>query len=523
MTGTLSRGLIFAIGLTFFASIAQAQQYASYVMDARTGKVISASNAETRVHPASLTKMMTLYIVFDQIKRGRMSLDQKITISEHAAAEPPSKLGLKPGQKIELRYLIRAAAIKSANDAATAMGEAVGGSESGFANVMNQYARAMGLRNTTFMNANGLTRPGHMSTAHDMAEIGRRLYYDFPQYYNIFSRNATSAGLKTVQNTNRRLLDAYPGADGIKTGYTKAAGFNLVSSAQRGDMRVIVAVMGARSSASRNAEVARLMDLGFSKMPRVARVNPPAPLRTVGTQVAAARMAPAIAAGTATVAAAAAEADSPVGAAEPVAVRGSTVAVAAPVAETAALEAGRPMPRTLSADAALTRNSQSIAAAIAEVNAELADASARVAAGRPVPRPGPAVAAAPVSGPVSGSASTFASVAPSAPTPRVKAPALESAPITVANAGGGTTGGNDWGVQVGAFRSRGDAERQLLTTALQDVPELAGGLRRVEAAKVQGVTVYRAQFVGLDQNSAIAACGSLARRSADCMPLAPGI
>ncbi|MER2509282.1 MAG: D-alanyl-D-alanine carboxypeptidase family protein, partial [Amaricoccus sp.] len=245
-------------------------------MDARTGKVISASNAETRVHPASLTKMMTLYIVFDQIKRGRMSLDQKITISEHAAAEPPSKLGLKPGQKIELRYLIRAAAIKSANDAATAMGEAVGGSESGFANVMNQYARAMGLRNTTFMNANGLTRPGHMSTAHDMAEIGRRLYYDFPQYYNIFSRNATSAGLKTVQNTNRRLLDAYPGADGIKTGYTKAAGFNLVSSAQRGDMRVIVAVMGARSSASRNAEVARLMDLGFSKMPRVARVNPPA-------------------------------------------------------------------------------------------------------------------------------------------------------------------------------------------------------------------------------------------------------
>ena len=515
MTRTLSRGLILAIGFTFFASIAQAQQYASYVMDARTGKVIQASNAETRVHPASLTKMMTLYIVFDQIKRGRMSLDQRITISEHAAAEPPSKLGLRPGQKIELRYLIRAAAIKSANDAATALGEAVGGSEDGFANIMNQYARAMGLKNTTFKNANGLTRPGHLSTAHDMAEIGRRLYYDFPQYYNIFSRNATSAGLKTVQNTNRRLLDAYPGADGIKTGYTKAAGFNLVSSAQRGDMRVIVAVMGARSSASRNAEVARLMDLGFAKMPRMARANPPAPLRTVAAAPAPAATAVAVA-----TASAPAVAKAPV-----VAVRGSTAAVAAPsapaTAPTSVPDAGRPMPRMLSADAALTRNSQSIAAAIAEVNAELAEASASIAAGRPVPRPGPEATAG-IAAPVSGSASTFASVAPAAPTPRVTA-VPENAPITVANADGGTTGGNDWGVQVGAFRSRGDAERQLLTTALQDVPELAGGLRRVEAAKVQGVTVYRAQFVGLSQGSAIAACDGLARRGADCLPLAPGI
>ena len=113
---------------------------------------------------------------------------------------------------------------------------------------MNQYARAMGLKNTQFRNANGLTAAGHYSSAHDMAEIGRRLFYDFPQYYNIFGRNSTSAGIATVQNTNRRLLDAYPGADGIKTGYTKAAGFNLVSSAERGDERVIVAVFGGKSS-----------------------------------------------------------------------------------------------------------------------------------------------------------------------------------------------------------------------------------------------------------------------------------
>ena len=129
MIRTVSRGAILAVCLLAYASLAQAAQYAALVMDARTGKVIHAVNADTRVHPASLTKMMTLYIVFDEIRRGRLSLDQKITVSANAADEPPSRLGLKAGQKIELRYLIRAAAIKSANDAATAMGDYIGGSE----------------------------------------------------------------------------------------------------------------------------------------------------------------------------------------------------------------------------------------------------------------------------------------------------------------------------------------------------------------------------------------------------------
>lgn len=276
MTGTLSRGIFLAIGILFgmTAVQAQAQTMASVVMDARTGKILQATNGTTRVHPASLTKMMTLYIAFDQLQKGQLSLDRKVTVSASAAAEPPSRLGLREGQQIEVRYLIRAAAIKSANDAATALGEAIGGSEANFAKMMNAYARAMGMDNTTFRNANGLTAEGHMSSARDMAMLGRRLVYDFPQYYNIFSRNSTSAGLATVRNTNRRLLDAYPGADGIKTGYTKAAGFNLVSSAKRGDKRVIVALLGGRSSAARNAEVARLMDVGFAKMPARARQVP---------------------------------------------------------------------------------------------------------------------------------------------------------------------------------------------------------------------------------------------------------
>ena len=265
------------------ATIAKAQQFADIVIDARTGQVIQQVNADARVHPASLTKMMTLYIVFDQIQHGRLSLDQKITVSANAADEPPSRLGLKAGQKIELRYLIRAAAIKSANDAATAMGDYIGGSEPQFAAIMNQYARAMGMKNTTLQERQRTDpRRAHVDGARH-GDPRRRLIYDFPQYYNIFGRTSTSAGLVTVRSTNRRMLEAYPGADGIKTGYTRAAGFNLVSSAQRGDRRVIVALMGGKSTAARNSEVARLMDLGFAKMPAVAAVVPPAPLTRVAS------------------------------------------------------------------------------------------------------------------------------------------------------------------------------------------------------------------------------------------------
>ena len=248
------------------------------VVDARTGEVLHSRNADTRLHPASLTKMMTLYVVFEAIQNGEITLDTKVRISKNAAAEPPSKLGLKSGQKIALRYLIRAASVKSANDAATALGEAISGSEAAFARRMNRTAKALGMTNTTFKNAHGLTEAGHLSTARDMTNLGRHMLYDYPQYYNLFSRRSTNAGVKEVSNTNRRLLAAYRGADGIKTGYTRAAGFNLVASAERGNERIIATVFGGRSSASRNAKVAELLDLGFRRAPsRVAFNKPAAP------------------------------------------------------------------------------------------------------------------------------------------------------------------------------------------------------------------------------------------------------
>ncbi|MDA9274525.1 serine hydrolase, partial [bacterium] len=159
-----------------------AAPYAAYVVDARTGEVLHARNADTRLHPASLTKMMTLYIAFEAIEKGEISLDTMVTISKHAASEPPSKLGLKSGQKIAMRYLVRAAAVKSANDAATAIGEALSGSEARFARRMTRTAKALGMSRTTFKNAHGLTEKGHMSTAHDMTILGRHVLYDYPQY-----------------------------------------------------------------------------------------------------------------------------------------------------------------------------------------------------------------------------------------------------------------------------------------------------------------------------------------------------
>ncbi|MCK0169166.1 D-alanyl-D-alanine carboxypeptidase [Jannaschia sp. S6380] len=255
----------------------RAAPYAELVMDARTGEILRSSNAETRLHPASLTKMLTLYIAFEAVRRGEITLDTEVRISRNAAAEPPSKLGLRSGQKIAFRYLIRAAAVKSANDAATAIGEAISGSEAAFAERMNRTARALGMTDSTFRNAHGLTASGHLSTARDMSVMGRRLFYDYPEYYNLFSRRTTDASVTQVRNTNRRLLNAYRGADGIKTGYTNAAGFNLVASAERGGVRIIATVFGGRSTATRNARIAELLDIGFQKAPRHVTERRPSP------------------------------------------------------------------------------------------------------------------------------------------------------------------------------------------------------------------------------------------------------
>lgn len=278
----LSLGHLRAWILTFLvgalvAAGAQAASLAAYLMDARTGETLYSSNADTPLPPASLTKMMTLYITFQEIEAGRVSLDTMITVSKNAANQAPARLGLTAGQKIALRYLIRGAAVKSANDCAAAIGDYFAGSPEKWGKRMTQTARALGMERSTFKNANGLPAKGHLSTARDMSILGRRLFYDFPQYYNIFSRRTTDAGLAKVANTNRKFLDSYDGADGIKTGYTGEAGFNLTASAERNGVRLIATVFGEPSNDARNAKMAELLDLGFkTAKPGVVPVKPKA-------------------------------------------------------------------------------------------------------------------------------------------------------------------------------------------------------------------------------------------------------
>jgi D-alanyl-D-alanine carboxypeptidase len=255
-----------AIGLGA-GGVAQAAPYAALVMDEATGKVLHSRNADTKLHPASLTKMMTLYLVFEALESGRLKANQSVRISRRAAGQPPSKLGLRTGQRVPLRDLIRAAAVKSANDAAVALAEAVAGSESAFAKRMTKRARQFGMRRTTFRNASGLTQSGHLSTARDMAILGQRLFRDFPDYYHLFKRRTVVVQGRTLRLTNK-LVGRYEGADGIKTGYTRAAGFNLVASAERKNVRIIAALFGGRSSATRNARMRELLDMGFARAPK---------------------------------------------------------------------------------------------------------------------------------------------------------------------------------------------------------------------------------------------------------------
>ena len=255
---------------------ASAAPYAAMVMDARNGEVIFARNHDTKLHPASLTKMMTLYIAFEAVKHGELTLDTMLTVSQRAASTTCVCLGLRAGQRISLRHLIRAAALRSANDASVVIAEGISGSVDAFAERMTRTARAMGMSNTTFKNPHGLTQAGHVSTARDMTILGRQLYFDYPQYFNIFSRRSDHAGVATVPNTNRRFLDAYRGADGIKTGYTRAAGFNLTASAKRGNRHIIATMFGGSSAAARNAHVGELLDIGFARAPARVAVRAPA-------------------------------------------------------------------------------------------------------------------------------------------------------------------------------------------------------------------------------------------------------
>ena len=238
--------------------------YATIVVDAKTGAVLSEQNADQPNYPASLTKMMTLYLAFDALERHQLTLKQPIAVSRHAATQAPSRLGLTPGQTITVEQVILALVTKSANDAAVAISEELGGTEGRFAELMTQRARRLGMNSTTFRNASGLPNPSQVTTARDIATLGRALWRDFPQYYAYFSRDQFTYRGRVIANHNL-LLRTYPGADGIKTGYIRASGYNLAASAVRDGRRIVAVVLGGRTSRERTLRMAGLLDRGFQR------------------------------------------------------------------------------------------------------------------------------------------------------------------------------------------------------------------------------------------------------------------
>jgi D-alanyl-D-alanine carboxypeptidase len=254
-----------SLALTSISAAEAKPKFSSVVVDARTGVVLQDEDSNGLRHPASLTKMMTLYILFQELKAGRVKLSTPLRVSRRSASMAPSKLGLRAGSTISVELAIKALIIKSANDAAATVGENLaGGNEAAFATRMTRTARSLGMSRTTFKNASGLPNPAQVTTARDMATLGLRLMRDFPQYYPYFRATSFVFNGRLVRGHNR-LVGRFPGTDGIKTGYVNASGFNLVTSTKRDNRRLVGVVMGARSSGTRNAHMMTILARAFPK------------------------------------------------------------------------------------------------------------------------------------------------------------------------------------------------------------------------------------------------------------------
>lgn len=261
---------VLIFGISFLCATNTHASTSSIIIDAESGEILSSSAADQLRYPASLTKVMTLYITFDALEKGLIKMDDKLPVSRKAANRSPSKLGVKAGQKISVRDAIMALVIISANDCATVLAEGLGYSEENFAQTMTKVARELGMKNTTFKNASGLPNKAQKTTARDMALLGAAMYHHFPQYYKLFSKTKFAYNGRTYY-THNHLLKSFEGADGMKTGFTNASGFNIITSAERNGNRVIAVTMGHNTAKTRDQKVASLMTQGLKKLANTNR------------------------------------------------------------------------------------------------------------------------------------------------------------------------------------------------------------------------------------------------------------
>jgi D-alanyl-D-alanine carboxypeptidase len=465
---------------------------AALVVDGVTGKVLYARNENAERHPASLTKMMTLFLLFDALKAGKVTMQTPLAVSYHASIQKPTKLTMRPGQTISVDMAIRALVIRSANDVAVTIAEALGGTESHFAVMMTEKARSLGMRNTNFHNASGLPDPLQITTATDLGLLARHLAYDFPQYFPYFALsgfNYKGSWFPTHDN----LIGRYSGTDGIKTGYTGASGFNLVSSVVRGGNHVIGVVMGGRTAVRRDMEMMRLLDVAFNQIAAnpnmVTRINVP-------WQTAMAQPSTSVSSGF--------------------------------------LLPSAPQPASPFAMAALPTNPA----------LEDEDAAERMRAPDenfvglpPTPRPVetaaavPAVAAVPYAPPAPSARSPLPAgrMPVAAATPAIRPSPRPGSPVQVAanfqtQVGEGDvdvpsaqSSGRNWAIQIGAFADKNLARAQLATYAERAQDVLARASRIVAPFQsADGHTMYRARFGLFAEHEARDVCNRLTQRGQTC-------
>ncbi|VXA91043.1 D-alanyl-D-alanine carboxypeptidase [Brevundimonas sp. G8] len=492
MIAFLRRGLfaVLALSLVLGANVrpieAQSQEnsrYAAIVIDAATGEVLFARNADSRRYPASLTKMMTLYLTFEALSQGKANVNDVLTVSPRAASQPPSKLGLAAGQTITLDDAMRATAVRSANDMALAIGEHIGGSEARFTNMMTLKAEQLGMSQTRYYTANGLPDARQLTSARDQAILARAIMRDFPQYYSYFGLHDWAYNGRNYRNTNG-LLPTGRGYDGMKTGYTNASGYNLAASAVRDGRRLITVVLGGRSTASRNAHVAELMDTGFEVERRRSQGERIQVAQTFFEQRGF---------GVGGVSADAPIAYASVNDDEDGIGAESTTAVAYTAAPPPAALPARVAP------APSERAANQRAAATAQAIGQAAASSSNNRA--------PHNVTASLNG-----APSSAAVAPST-TPRRATPPPAREPARAA----ARTPAGRWAVQVGAFREEKVANDWLAEVNRRFRTQFATAERNVQTAG----DWYRSRFVGLTEAGAKTACEALAERRVTCMVIGP--
>jgi D-alanyl-D-alanine carboxypeptidase len=475
---------------------------AALIIDGTTGKVLYARNQLQERHPASLTKMMTLYLLFDAMKRGQVNLNSIIPVSAHAASQKPTNLHLRKGDQITVDLAIKAIVVRSANDVAAAIAEFLGGTEGHFAELMTAKARALGMRNTFYHNASGLPDNLQITTAQDLGILARHLAYDFPQYYHYFS--TPSFSFRGVEYpTHDNLIGRYRGTDGIKTGYTGASGFNLVSSVVRDNAHIIGVVMGGRTAVKRDREMMRLLDLAFNAVGRdpklVARAQVPwqVALNTAPS--------PAFAnSGTYVglpggpsenddedTAERRADADDidDVGPTPPMPTLPKPQGKPPVIAALAQPKAPVPTPRT-----------------IPTTTQRPATVAMLPPAPRPNPSPIPAAAPRPV----------VASIA-AAPKPAMRPVILGEGDIGDNGSLRQTVGGHDWTIQIGAFADLNLARSQLAAYA-EKAMDVLGQAQRIVVPfqSVDGHTLYRARFGPFAEREARQICARLTERGQTC-------